>query len=116
MTPTWTIALAPLSPRPTITQRPCPTGVIVQVGLAPLVFTIPVQSPCRVNGPLKPCWTNVIGAGVEAVTLVNWMFRGVTPPGTVCCPAADELGAALSARGGRRRDRSRSFEAGLPAG
>ena len=55
--------------------------MIVQVGLTPLVFTIPVQSPCRVNAPLKPCWTNMIGAGVEAVTLVNWRLRGVTPTG-----------------------------------
>jgi hypothetical protein len=76
----WTIALAPLSPTPMITQRPWPTGVIVQVGLAPLVFTIPVQSPWRVNGPVKPGWTNRTGTG-EEVTLANWMLRGVTPTG-----------------------------------
>src|SRR5665213_2038180 len=66
-TPTWTIALAPLSPSPTSTHAPIPTGVIVKVGLAPLVFTIPVQSPWRVNAPVKPCWTNVTGAGVEVI-------------------------------------------------
>ena len=54
-TPTWTTALEPRSPIPTITQRPGPTGVTVNVGLVPLVFTMPVQSPCSVNAPVKPC-------------------------------------------------------------
>ena len=83
-TPTWTTALAPLSPSPTITQRPGPTGVTVNVGLVPLVFTMPVQSPCSVNAPVKPDCTNVTGAGVD-VTDANCRLRGVTPmvPGLV---------------------------------
>ena len=64
-----------------ITQRPCPTGVIVHVGLAPFVFTIPVQSPCSSNGPANPDCENVSGAGVEVVTVANWMFAGEATTG-----------------------------------
>ena len=77
-TPTWTTALAPRSPSPTITQRPTPIGVTVKFGLVPLVFTMPVQSPCSVNAPVKPGCTKMTGAGVD-VTEANWRLRGVTP-------------------------------------
>jgi hypothetical protein len=64
--------------------------VSVNVGLDPPVFTIPVQSPCSVNAPVKPACENVIGTGLD-VTAANCTFAGLarTGAGLVSCGGFD---------------------------
>lgn len=72
-------------------QRPAPTGAIVQVGLAPLVLTTPVQSPCSVNPSVLPVCENVSATGV-AETLGKTILVGLARVGAGLCSGGGFVG------------------------